>query len=152
NCRAFLQQLTREFRHGDAGTQLISNLAGNEPDSLVEPLPEALAKDLSPKPVTLFFSALREDLSNLFHPAPAEPVGNGKISTDPTETARRLAIVSDIRRGYIERFEAQKKSWERDEPIFQLIDNPRLNGSTPAISVIVTLYNYGAYIRHCLKS
>ena len=152
NCRAFLQQITKEFQRGNAGTELTLNLAANEADFPVEPLPESLAKDLSRKPVTLFFSALREDLSNLFHPAHTEPVGNGRTSTDPTETARRIAIVSDIRRGYIERFEAQKKSQQQEKAIFQSIDNSRFNGSTPAISVIVTLYNYGAYIGQCLKS
>ena len=152
NCRAFLQQITKEFQHGNARTELTLNLAANEADLSVEPLPESLAKDLSQKPVTLFFSALREDLSNLFRPAHTEPVGNGRTSTDPIETARRIAIVSDIRRGYIARFEAQKKSQEQERAIFQSIDNSRFNGSTPAISVIVTLYNYGAYIRQCLKS
>ena len=117
-----------------------------------EPVPDALAKHLSRRPTALFLSALREDLSNLFHPTHTEPVGNGRTSTDPTETAQRIAIVSDIRRGYIERFEAQKKSQEQEEAIFQSIDNSRSNGSTPAISVIVTLYNYGAYIGQCLKS
>ena len=147
NCRAFMQQITKEFQRGNAGTELTLNLA----DLPVQPLPESLAKDLSRKPVTLFFSALREDLSNLFRPH-TEPVGNGRISTDPTETARRIAIISDIRRGYIERFEAQKKSQEQEKAIFQSIDNSRFDGSTPAISVIVTLYNYGAYIGQCLKS
>ena len=120
--------------------------------SQVEPLPDALAKHLSRRPTALFLSALREDLSNLFHPTHTEPVGNGRTSTDPTETAQRIAIVSDIRRGYIERFEAQKKSQEQEKAIFQSIDNSRFNGSTPAISVIVTLYNYSDYIRQCLKS
>jgi glycosyltransferase involved in cell wall biosynthesis len=152
NCRAFLQQITKEFQRGNAGTELTLNLAANEADLPVEPLPESLAKDLSRKPVTLFFSALREDLSNLFHPARTEPVGNGRTSTDPTETARRIAIVTDMRRGYIERFEAQRKSQEQEKAIFQPIDNSRSNSSTPAISVIVTLYNYGAYIGQCLKS
>src|SRR4029077_12067406 len=123
-----------------------------ESDPPIEPLPKSLEKDLSRKPVTLFLSALREDLSNLFRPTHTEPSGNGGASTDPTETARRIAIVSDIRRGYMERFEAQKKSQEQMEPILQSMDNVRSNGSTPAISVIVTLYNSGAYIRHCLKS
>jgi len=131
---------------------LTLNLAGNEADLPVAPLPESLAKDLSQKPVRLFFAALREDLSHLFRRAHKEPVGNGRTSTDPIETARRIAIVSDIRHGYIARFEAQKKSQEQEKAIFQSIDNSRSNGSTPAISVIVTLYNYGAYIRQCLKS
>src|SRR5262249_19592671 len=150
NCRAFLQQLTKEFQTPDAGKELILNLAANEAELPVKSLPESLAKDLSRKSVTQFFSALREDLSDLFRPTHPEPVGNGRISTDPTETAQRIAIVSDIRRGYIERFDAQKKS--QDEAIFQLIDNSRFSGSAPVISVVVTLYNYGAYIQQCLKS
>jgi glycosyltransferase involved in cell wall biosynthesis len=152
NCRAFLQQLTNEFQSRSAGTELTLNLAANEADSPAEPMPEALAKDLSRKPVTRFFSALRKDLSDLFRPTHTEPSVNGRTSTDPTEIARRIARVSDIRRGYIERFDAQKKSQEQGEAIFQSIDNSRFNGSTPALSVIVTLYNYSAYIRQCLKS
>jgi glycosyltransferase involved in cell wall biosynthesis len=128
------------------------NQATNEVHSPAKPLPESLAKDLSRKPVTLFFSALREDLSNLFRPAHREPVGNGRSSTDPTETARRIAVVSDMRRGYIERFEAQTKSQEQGEAIFQSIENSRFNDTRPAISVVVTLYNYSTYIQQCLKS
>src|SRR5262249_52874108 len=62
------------------------------------------------------------------------------------------AVLREMRRGYIERFEAQEKSQKQGEAIFQLIDNPRFNGSAPTISVIVTLYNYGVYVRQCLKS
>jgi glycosyltransferase involved in cell wall biosynthesis len=152
NCRVFLQQIAKQFQRSNAGTELTLNLATAEADLPVEPLPESLARDLSRKPVTLFFSALREDLSNLFRRAHTEPAGNGNASTDPTQTARRIAIVSDMRRGYIERFEAQKKSQEQGEAIFQTIDNSCSDGSTPAISVIVTLYNYRAYIQQCLKS
>ena len=152
NCRAFLQQITREFQPRSDGTELSLILAANEADLPVEPMPESLAKDLSRKPVTLFFSALREDLSNLFRPADTEPTGNGGTSTDPIETERRIAIVSDMRRGYIERFEAQKKSQGQGEAMFRSIENSRFRGSTPAISVIVTLYNYSAYVPQCLKS
>jgi glycosyltransferase involved in cell wall biosynthesis len=153
NCRRFLQQIQTVFRRQSDGTD--SNCdreAIFEQAFASEPLPDALAKHLSRRPTALFLSALREDLSSLFLPAHTEPVPNGRTSTDPFETARRIAIVSDVRRGYIDRFEAQKKSQEQEKPIFQSIDNSRLNSSTPAISVIVTLYNYGAYIRQCLKS
>ena len=153
NCRAFLQQLDTVFRRQSDVTD--SNLDREVPGErafVSEPAPDALAKHLSRRPAALLLSAFREDLSNLFHPKHTEPVGNGRTSVDPTETARRIAIVSDIRRGYIERFEAQKKSLEQGQPIFQSIDNSRSDSSTPAISVVVTLYNYGAYIWECLKS
>jgi len=153
NCRAFLQQLDTVFRRqSDVADSNFDSEVPPERAFASEPLPDALAKHLSRRPTALFLSALREDLSNLFHPAHTESVGNGRNSTDPIETARRIAVVSDIRRGYIERFDAQKKSQEQEEAIFQSIDNSHSNSSTPAISVIVTLYNYGAYIRQCLKS
>ena len=158
NCRAFLQRLTQEFQHDegrarpDASGHAAPDHLPNESTSLTEALPEPLAKRLSPKPVTLLFSALCEDLSNLFRPAHGERVSNGRTSTDPAETAGRIVMVSDRRRGYIERFEAQTKSREHGEAIFQTIDNSRFQGSTPAISVIVTLYNYGTYIPQCLQS
>ena len=153
NCRAFLQQIETVFRRqSDVADSNFDREAPQERAFVSEPLPDALAKHLSRRSTALFLSALREDLSNLFHPTHAEPVGNGRNSTDPAETARRIAIVSDIRRGYIERFEAQKKSQEQEKAIFQSIDNSRSNSSAPAISVIVTLYNYGAYIGQCLKS
>ena len=152
NCRAFLQQITREFQPRSDATELSLSLAANEADLPEEPLPESLAKDLSRKPVTLFFSALGEDLSNLFRPAHTEPTGNGGTSTDPIETQRCIAIVSDMRHRYIERFEAQKKSQAQGQAMFRSIDNSRFRGSTPAISVIVTLYNYSAYVPQCLKS
>ena len=153
NCRAFLQQIDTVFRRqSDVADSNLEREAPQEPAFVSEPVPDALAKNLSPRPTALLLSAVREDLSNLFHPKHTEPVGNGRTSTDPTETAQRIAIVSDIRRGYIERFEAQKKSQEQQEAIFQSIDNSRFNGSRPAISVIVTLYNYSDYIQQCLKS
>jgi glycosyltransferase involved in cell wall biosynthesis len=152
NCRAFLQQITKVFPRLNAETALNFDLAANEADPSVEPLPKPLAKDLSRRPLPLFFSALREDLTNIFGPAHKEQATNGKTSMDPTETAQRIAMLTDMRRGYIERFEAQKKSRERGEAIFQLLDNSTFNSSAPAISVIVTLYNYRSYIEQCLKS
>jgi glycosyltransferase involved in cell wall biosynthesis len=153
NCRAFLQQIDTVFRRqSDLADSNLDREAPRERAFVSEPLPDALAKHLSRRPTALLLAAFREDLSNLFHPKHTEPVGNGRISTDPTETAQRIAIVSDIRRGYIERFEAQKKSQEQGQAIFHSIDNSRSNSSTPAVSVVVTLYNYGAYIGQCLKS
>jgi glycosyltransferase involved in cell wall biosynthesis len=153
NCRTFLQQIQTVFRRqSDVADSNFDRAASPEQAVASEPLPDALAKHLMRRPTALFLSAVYEDLSNLFHRAHTEPVPNGRTSTDPIETARRIAIVSDLRRGYIDRFEAQRKSQEQEKAIFQLIDNSRFNGSAPAISVIVTLYNYGVYIGQCLKS
>jgi len=153
NCRAFLQQIDTVFRRqSDAADSNLDREAPQEQAFASEPLPDALTKDLLRRPTALFLSALREDLSTLFHFTNTEPVGNGRTSTDPTETARRIAVVADIRREYIKRFEAQKKSHQQRKAIFQSIDNSRCNSTTPAISVIVTLYNYADYVGQCLKS
>jgi glycosyltransferase involved in cell wall biosynthesis len=153
NCRAFLQQIKKVFGQGNTAAELGFDVQDNmELQSRIQPMPDALAKSLSQRPVTLLFSALREDLSNMFRSADRKPEMNGAKSKNSTDTVQRIAILRDMRHGYNQRFEAQKRAQQSGEPIFQLIDNSRFDGSAPAVSVIVTLYNYRAYIRQCLKS
>jgi glycosyltransferase involved in cell wall biosynthesis len=153
NCRAFLQQIKKVFGQGNAAAELGFDVQDNVGlQSRIQPMPDALAKSLSQRPITLFFSALRQDLSNLFRPADRKLEMNGAQSKNSTDTVQRIAILRDMRHGYNRRFEAQKRAQQSGEPIFQLIDNSRVDGSAPAVSVIVTLYNYRAYIRQCLKS
>ena len=67
-------------------------------------------------------------------------------------SAHRTAVLCDMRRGYAERFDSQEKARQKGEAIFRLLDSPRFDHSAPAISVVLTLYNYAAYIQQCLKS
>jgi glycosyltransferase involved in cell wall biosynthesis len=153
NCRAFLQQIEKAFGRENSGAELDFDIQDNvEFQSRIQPMPDALAKSLSQRPVTLLFSALREDLSNMFRSTDRKPEMKSTKSSNSTDTVQRIAVVRDMRHGYNQRFEAQKRAQQSGEPIFQLIDNSRFDGSAPAISVIVTLYNYRAYIRQCLKS
>jgi glycosyltransferase involved in cell wall biosynthesis len=154
NCRAFLQQIQKVFGpRQNAGAQSDFDLHANaEPTLASEPFPSPLAKRLSRRPTALLLSALREDLSNIFRSTNQKTGATVRRSTDAVDTAQRITTLRDMRRGYIERFEAQKKARHGGEAIFQLVDNPRFDGSAPAISVIVTLYNYRAYIQECLKS
>lgn len=153
HCRSFLQHIDSVFERQNTGPKSASETETNVTRSLgSEPLPGPLAKYPSRNLTALFFSALREDLSQILKSANQKSVPTNGRSTDLVNTVDEIAVLRDMRRGYIERFEAQKKSQEQEAAIFQSIDNPHLNGSTPAISVIVTLYNYGAYIRQCLKS
>jgi glycosyltransferase involved in cell wall biosynthesis len=57
-----------------------------------------------------------------------------------------------MRRDYAERFDSQEKARQKGEAIFQVLDNPRFDRSAPAVSIVLTLYNYAAYIQQCLKS
>jgi glycosyltransferase involved in cell wall biosynthesis len=153
NCRAFLQQIEKAFNRENTGTELGFDIQDNaELQSRIQPMPDALTKSLSQRPITLLFSALREDLSNIFRAADRKPEMKSTKSADSKDKVQRIAILRDMRHGYNERFEAQKRAQESGEPIFQLIDNSRFDGSVPAVSVIVTLYNYRAYIRQCLRS
>jgi glycosyltransferase involved in cell wall biosynthesis len=153
NCRAFLQQIETTFRRQNDGAQSNFDLEANaEPTLASEPFPNALAKRLSRRPTALFLSALREDLSNMFRPANQKPAATGRRSTDTIDIPQRVTTLRNMRRGYIERFDAQEKARQSGEAIFRLLENTRFDGSAPAISVIVTLYNYRAYIRQCLKS
>lgn len=153
NCRVFLQQIENSSRAKKGEAQLALNLEADAEASLkTEPLPDALTKRISRRPIEMLASAVREDLSNMFRRADRKAAMNGKASVAPMDTALRIASLYDMRRGYAERFEAQKKAQQSGEAIFKLIDNPRFDGSAPAISVIVTLYNYRGYIQECLKS
>jgi GT2 family glycosyltransferase len=152
-CRSFLDHVDGEFEKQDTAVKSTPGIEADATRSLEsEPLPDPPAKYPARRPTALFFSALREDLSQIFKPGDQKSAPTNGRSTDVANTDHQIGTVQDMRRGYIERFEAQKKSQEHDEAIFQSIDNAHFDGSTPAISVIVTLYNYGTYIRQCLKS
>jgi len=153
NCRAFLQQIEKVFGRENTNAELGFDIQDNvELQARIQPMPDALAKSFSQRPITLFFAALREDLSNMFHSADRKPEMKGTKPSNSTDPVQRIAILRDMRHGYDQRFEAQKRAQQSGEPIFQLIDNSRFDGSAPAVSVIVTLYNYRTYIRQCLKS
>jgi glycosyltransferase involved in cell wall biosynthesis len=153
NCRAFLQQIETTFLRQDNAAQPNFDFQANaEPTLASEPFPNALAKRLSRRPTTLFLSALREDLSNMFRPAKQRSAATVSRSTDALDTAKRVMTLRNRRHGYSERFDAQQKAQQNGEAIFRLLENTRFDGRAPAISVIVTLYNYQAYIRQCLKS
>ncbi len=153
NCRAFLQQIENAFCRGNAKAQFAFNVEANAEASLkTEPLPVALRKRISRKPTSLFVSALRDDLSNMFRLTDRKPATTCRKSTDPTAVAQRTAVLCDMRRGYAERSDSQEKARQKGEAIFRLLDSPRFDRSAPAISVVLTLYNYAAYIQQCLKS
>jgi glycosyltransferase involved in cell wall biosynthesis len=153
NCCAFLEQIEKTFPRQNNGEHSNLELQANTRATLArEPFPDALAKCLSQRPAALFLSALRKDVSNMFRPAKRMPAAAVKSFTDPVDTAQRITTLRIMRDGYIQRFDAQETARERGEATFRLFDNVRFDDSAPAISVIVTLYNYQTYIQECLKS
>jgi len=153
NCRAFLQQIQDAFPAGNATEHFAVNMGANAEAPLkTEPLPDALTKRISQKPIDLLLSALREDLSNLLRRTNRKPAPIARKPKPLTDTAHCIELFSDLRRGYVERRDAQERARQRGESIFRLLDNRPIDRSTPAISVVITLYNYAAYIPECLKS
>jgi glycosyltransferase involved in cell wall biosynthesis len=153
NCRAFLNQIENAFRAENAVTRVGFNMeADTEAPLKTEPLPDALANRISRSPIDRLVSALREDLSNMFRGANRKPETVTRKSTSLINATHDIVELSDMRRGYVERLDAQQRARQRGEPIFQLLDNRRIGGDSPTISVVITLYNYAAYISECLKS
>src|SRR5947208_11463543 len=111
NCRAFLQQIEDAFRTKTGETQLAFNAEANPEEPLkTEPLPDALTKRISRRPIEMLVSAVIEDLSSMFRRAVPKPTINGRTSVAPMDTAVRIASLYDMRRGYAERFDAQKRA------------------------------------------
>jgi glycosyltransferase involved in cell wall biosynthesis len=153
NCREFLQQIENGFPADDATAHFALNPGANaEAELKTEPLPEALVKRISRKPLGLLISALREDLSIMFGRANRKSETIARKSTAQADTTQCMAVLSDMRHGYAERLNSQQRAQQSGEAVFRLLDNRRVDGSAPAISVIITLYNYAAYIAECLES
>ena len=90
NCRVFLKEIEHAFGGGNAKLPPAFNVEANAGAPLkTEPLPHALTKRLSRKPMGLFVSALRDDLSNIFRQTERKqmPTTNGRKSTDLGATA-----------------------------------------------------------------
>ena len=152
-CRAFLQQMQDALPAGNAAAHFAFNTEANAEALLkTEPLPDALTKRISPKPISLFLSALHEDLSNMLRRTDRKSAPIAKKNKAPTDPAHCIEVLTDLRRGYVERLDSQERARQRGEAIFRLLDNQCFDRSAPAISVVITLYNYAAYIPECLKS
>ena len=152
-CRAFLQQMQNALPPGNATPNFGFNMKANGEAALqTEPLPDALTKRISPKLIGLLLSALREDLSNLLLRTNRKSAPIARKSKALMDAAHCIEVFSDLRRGYVERLDSQEGARQRGEAIFRLLDNRRFDHSAPAISVVITLYNYAAYIPECLKS
>jgi glycosyltransferase involved in cell wall biosynthesis len=76
----------------------------------------------------------------------------GRKSSSFMDAAQCTEVFAGMRQGYTERLNCQEKARQNGEAIFRLLDNGHYDGSTPAISVVITVFNYAAYISECLKS
>jgi GT2 family glycosyltransferase len=118
-------------------------------DAAGEPLPEALRISGASRGEPGLGSALAEDLRNLFISRERAPLTTAVTNADE----RTVCLIREKRRGFTERFARQEEAAKRGEEIWRIEDNEffRAN-SAPAISVVITLYNYERYIQQCVGS
>ena len=96
-----------------------------------------------------FRRALRIDLTNFFSSAETPPLTN----MPAIEQARTIESIRERRRGFTQRFALQTEAEERGEGAIRVSDNDAFRRhDAPAISVIITLYNYEDYIQSCVQS
>jgi len=114
-----------------------------------EPLPRSLQRSIGHSGARSFRRALRTDLTNFFASAEPPPLTN----MPPIEQTRIIESIRERRRGFTQRFALQAKTEEGGEEAVRVSDNDSFRSrDAPAISVIVTLYNYENYIQSCVQS
>ncbi len=135
-CEGFLRDL--ETAGGD--------VPADEPGRI---LPRHLRRQFSRQRRRAFRRAAAADLRDLLH-RPTEPPAIEPPENDPA-TKRAEAI--EKRRGYGKRLTEQEAALAGGEAAWTLHDNAAYaRTETPAISVIVTLFNYAQFIGDCLRS
>ena len=114
-----------------------------------EPLPEALQKSVEDRDRRGLGHALAEDLRNLLSAKESVPLPVAPASADE----RAVALFREKRSGFVERFARQEEAAKNGEETWQMSDNEAFRASSsPAISVVITLYNYERYIQQCVSS
>ncbi len=121
----------------------------HEQDAVGEPLPEALRKSVEDRDRRGLGHALAEDLRNFFTAKERVPLTIAPASADE----KSVALTREKRRGFVERFGRQEEAAKNGEETWQISDNEAFRAnSSPAISVVITLYNYERYIQQCVGS
>lgn len=118
-------------------------------DSEPRPLPPALRRKISQQRRSAFRQAAAADLRDLWR-APVLP--NERVVEEPAPASQRAEAIAK-RRGYGLRLAEQESALAGGEEAWTLHDNDGWDRThAPAISVIVTLFNYAQFIGDCLPS
>lgn len=142
NCRHCVEQIA-------SGRYFSLGLGSESADAEGEPLPEALAGSKGGIAGPGLGRALAHDLRNLLVPAERTPLTNLPANVEE----KSVALIEERRRGFAERFQLQEKTRKSGAEAWQLTDNNAVaSHPAPAISVIITLYNYERYIHACVGS
>ena len=123
--------------------------AVTQPDPPPAALPRELRGTVSGK--KSFWSALRKDL--LDAPADASMDESAKSVPSPEEQERLRQEVAVKRAGYVRRRHEQESRLNSGEQVWTIYENAEFaRAPAPQISVVITLYNYAAFIEGCIEA
>jgi GT2 family glycosyltransferase len=157
-CETFLQQIETESKAQSSGDGVQSFTAPL--DSPPAPLPPDLVRNISRHTARLLGSAIFSDIREVpmkaaafFKAKPLKSVnGTDNPVTKSLEAEMRLRVLAR-RQGYRARFTQQEAARQSGNPLWERRENEAFkNLKTPALSVLITLYNYAHYIDDCLAS
>ena len=147
-CAMLLQALERDRNRAEVETAGCTIHATAQADPEPAALPKGLHGALLER--NSFWNALRKDLlsSNGNSAVPEEP-------PPPTalERERLRENVVTKRAGYMQRRQAQQSRLSAGEEVWTIHDNAEFaRAPAPQISVLITLYNYAAFIEGCVDA
>ena len=118
-------------------------------DAEGEPLPEVLDKTGGGRGALSLRWALGQDVRRWFARDERAPVTNLSTSSDE----KSVALIEERRRDFSGRFQLQESTRRSGGEASEMSENAAFAAHpSPAISIIITLYNYQRYIRSCLGS
>ncbi len=138
-CEAFL----REFETAGCRVPM---------DAAATPLPRDLRRKFAQLKRRAFAEAAAADLRELLHPAPLALEQPAPAPSEEMLAAQRAEAI-EKRTAYRARFDEQEARRTAGESVWTLHDNgPFQGGEPPAISVVITLFNYAQFIAECIGS
>jgi GT2 family glycosyltransferase len=147
-CRKFLEEMDEPGLANADGF-----LPATVPDATPEALPIDLRRKFSARVARQFKRALRDDVNALF--------GRETVSFPPQSEPREIVDDAASQRSTImQKREAYEARWMEQEArrteggeIWTVHDNEPYRASPPpAVTVLITLFNYGHYLAECLAS
>ena len=148
-CAALLQALERDNEGTDVEAPEHPTAATRQPDPEPVALPRGLRGTLLER--KSFWNALRKDLLN------SNGNSSRSIPEKPPPTAverqRLRENVASRRAGYLQRRREQESRLSAGEEVWTIHDNAEFaRAPAPQISVLITLYNYAAFIEGCVDA